>query len=63
MTRHTAISAPSHPGEPTSRALANADLDHVSAGNTAPRDAATGRATGRRVELPIYITTPVGTAA
>ena len=30
---------------------------------TAPRDAATGHATGRRVEKPIRWTTPVGTAS
>jgi hypothetical protein len=68
VTQHTAISPPSHLGEPSSRALTNVDLDHVSGGTTAPRDAAprdaaTGHATGRRVELPIFITTPVGAAS
>ena len=39
------------------------ELDQVSGGVKAPRDASTGMATGRRIELPIQITTPVGTTS
>ena len=44
------------------RGLSSDELDRVAGGDTAPRDVATGMATGRRIQLPIQITTPVGTA-
>jgi hypothetical protein len=45
------------------RELSHTDLDQVSGGVVAPRDAATGQATGRRIERPVFVTTPVGMAS
>jgi len=56
MTQRT-----SRPTGVISHALTSAELDYVSGGIVAPRDPSTGMATGRRVEKPIRITTPVGT--
>ena len=63
MVKHITISAAPHPGEHTGRALTDTDLDHVFGGTAAPGDVATNNATGRRVELPIRVTTPIGAAS